>query len=380
MRMPRIALFSDSFHETNSEVRTAMAVETCAKRRSIPLLSVRTGPETRLVHDGSIARLDLNRSSLFSFRRGHDARFDPTMWRHIGRVADAVGWFAPDVLHFTGPSDVGQLGALVGYRLGVPMVASCHTDPRDYTARLRQLLMRFYRTARVVLAPTREMAHVLEAGTGRPTVMMSRNVNTELFTPARRRGPNAIVNIGYVGRLSEDRNVRLLHAVVSALDAEGLDARFTIVGDGTERQWLRQHLLRAEFTGVLRGDLLADTYAQMDVFTYPSEADTESNVVLEAMASGVPAVVMSSGSRRFVVDDGRSGILAEDAGTFVRGVRTLVKNRQRREAMGVAARTRALDLLSSERIFVDVCHAYHAAMSEASRFSDSTAGRHAVVA
>ena len=118
----------------------------------------------------------------------------------------------------------------------------------------------------------------------------------------------------------------------------------------------------------------------MDVFTYPSEADTESNVVLEAMASGVPAVVMSSGSRSFVADDGRSGILAEDAGTFVRGVRTLVKNRQRREAMGVAARTRALDLLSSEWTFVDVCKAYHAAMSEAARFSDSTAGRHAVVA
>lgn len=365
MRMPRIALFSDSFHETSSAARTATAIETCAKRRSIPLLSVRTGPETRLVHDGSIARLDLHRSSAFSFGRGRGARFDLTMWRHIGRVAETVGWFAPDVLHFTGPSDVGQLGAFTGHRLGIPMVASCHTDPQDYPARRRQLLMRFYRIARVVLAPTREQAQVLETGTGRSTVIMSRNVNTDLFSPARRRGPNAIVNIGYVGRLSEDRNVRLLHAVESALDAEGLDARFTIVGDGSERQWLRQHLLRAEFTGVLRGDVLADAYAQMDVFTYPSDVDTESNVVLEAMASGVPAVVMSSGSRRFVVDDGRSGIVAEDAGTFVRGVRTLVKNRQRREAMGIAARARAVDLLSSERIFVDVCNAYHAAMSEA---------------
>ena len=64
MRMPRIALFSDSYHEANGVARTAHAIEACAKRRNIPLLSVHAGPETRLVHDGSIARLDLKRSSL----------------------------------------------------------------------------------------------------------------------------------------------------------------------------------------------------------------------------------------------------------------------------------------------------------------------------
>jgi hypothetical protein len=93
MRMPRIALFSDSCQETGSVMRTALAIETCARRRSIPLLSVRTGPETRLVHDGSIVRLDLKRSSLASLGRGRDARFDLSMWRHIGRVAETASWF-----------------------------------------------------------------------------------------------------------------------------------------------------------------------------------------------------------------------------------------------------------------------------------------------
>ena len=111
MKMPRIALFSDSYHEANGVARTARAIEACAKRRNIPLLSVHAGPETRLVHDGSIVRLDLSRSSLFSFGLEHDLRFDLAMWRHIGRVAETVKWFAPDVLHFTGPSDVGLLGA-----------------------------------------------------------------------------------------------------------------------------------------------------------------------------------------------------------------------------------------------------------------------------
>ena len=137
--MPRIALFADSYHEANCVARTTQAIEACAKRRNIPLLSVHAGPETRLVHDGSIVRLDLKRSSLFSFGLEHDLQFDLSMWRHLGRVAETVKWFAPDVLHFTGPSDVGQLGACLGHRLNIPMVASWHTNLHESAARRLRL-------------------------------------------------------------------------------------------------------------------------------------------------------------------------------------------------------------------------------------------------
>ena len=145
--------------------------------------------------------------------------------------------------------------------------------------------------------------------------------------------------------------------------------RFTIVGDGSEREWLGQHMLRAEFTRVLCGDDLADAYAQMDVFAFPSETDTVGNVVLEAMASGVPAVVMAAGGQRLMVDEGQSAIVAANRDAFVQGVRALVKNRQRREAMGAAARARAIDLLSWDRIFIDICSAYEAAMTAAEKGS-----------
>lgn len=389
MKMPRIALFSDSYHEANGVARTTVAIEACARRRNIPLLSVHAGPETRLVHDGSIARLDLKRSRLLSFGLDHDLRFDLSMWRHLGRVADAVKWFAPDVLHFTGPSDVGQLGACIGHRLSIPMVASWHTNLHEYASRrLRlnwagparrdqtkawveqhalRLLLLFYKIPRVILAPNGELAELLESGTGKPTFLMSRGVNTELFTPARRRGANAIVNIGYVGRLSAEKNVRLLQEVESELDAEGLDVRFTIVGEGSEREWLRANMLRAEFTGVLRSDALADAYAQMDIFAFPSETDTVGNVVLEAMASGVPAVVMAAGGQRFMVDEGQSAMVSSDRAAFVQNVRALVKNRERRVRMGVAARARAVDLLSWDGIFADMCNAYEVAISPSER-------------
>jgi phosphatidylinositol alpha 1,6-mannosyltransferase len=385
MKLPRIALFSDSYHEVNSIAQTAVAIEACARRRNIPLLSVHPGPETQLVHDGSIVSLDLVRSRLCSFGLEHGLRFDPSMWRHAGRAAEIVQWFAPDVLHFTGPGDVGQLGAYLGHRLSVPMVASWHTNLHECASRrLRlgwastatrenvkgwverhtlQLLMVFYRIPRVVLAPNAELAEMLETATGKPTFLMARGVNTERFTPARRKGANSILNIGYVGRLSPEKNVRLLHTVESQLDSEGLDVRFTMVGDGSEAEWLRQHMLRAEFTGVLRGEALADAYAQMDIFAVPSKTDTVGNSALEAMASGVPAVIMATGGQRFVVETEQTAIVADGPDAFAQGVRALVKDRRRREAMGVAARAHALELLSSDRIFIDMCDAYEAAIA-----------------
>ena len=387
MKLPRIALFSDSYHEANGMARTAVAIEACAKRRNMPLLSVHPGPETRLVHDGSIVRLDLARSGLCSFGLGHGLRFDPAIWRHAGRAAEIVEWFAPDVLHFTGPGDVGQLGAYLGHRFSIPMVASWHANLHESASRrlrLRwagdaaggnvkgwverrtlQLLMLFYKIPRVVLAPNVELAEMLERGTGKPTFLMSRGINTDLFTPARRKGANRILNIGYVGRLSPEKNVRLLQEVESQLDSEGLDVRFTLVGDGSEAEWLRQHMLRTEFTGVLRGEALADAYAQMDVFTFPSETDTVGHAVLEAMASGVPAVVMAAGGQRFVVETEQTAIVADGPEAFVQGVRTLVKDRRRREAMGAAARAHALELLSWDRIFIDMCAAYEEAIAPA---------------
>ena len=389
-RPPRIALFSDSYHEANGVARTTKALEECARRRNIPFLSVHAGPETRVVRDGSVVRLDLKRSKISSLTLEHDLKFDLTFWRHARRVKETLSWFDPDVVHFTGPNDIGQLGAYFGHRLRIPMVGSWHTNLHEYASRrlqlewagasgirtkqwvedkALQLLILFYRIPRVVLAPNRELRGLIQRGTGKPVFLMSRGVDTELFTPARRRGANKIVNIGYVGRLSAEKNVRLLHALEAELDAEGLDVRFTIVGDGSERDWLRRNMLRAELTGELRGPALADAYAQMDIVAFPSETDTVGNVVLEAMASGVPPVVMATGGPRFVVGSsigsGRAAIVANGERGFIDGVRVLVKNRQRREVMAIAARARAIDLLSWDHVFIDVCAAYDAAIAAA---------------
>src|SRR5262249_35119417 len=153
----------------------------------------------------------------------------------------------------------------------------------------------------VILAPNAEWKQTIEARTKKPTFVMTRGVDTTVFTPARRKRDDALVNIGYVGRLSTEKNVRALGRLQDALWSAGIvNTRFTIVGDGCEREWLRTRLPGAEFTGVLRGERLADAYANFDLFVFPSETETVGNVVLEAMASGVPVVAMARGGTRFV--------------------------------------------------------------------------------
>ena len=63
---------------------------------------------------------------------------------------------------------------------------------------------------------------------------------------------------------------------------------------------------------MLRGAALAQAYANMDVLVFPSHTDTFGNVVLEALASGVPAVVTPDGGPKFIVRDGETGFVTDD--------------------------------------------------------------------
>jgi len=316
-------------------------------------------------------------------------RFDLSLWRHAMRVADVVRWFRPDVLHFTGPSDVGQMAALIGHKLGIPMVASWHTNVHEYASRrllslwtglsessrlrVRYSVERstlaaallFYSIPRVLLAPNAEWQAELERRTRKPVLVMTRGVDTSLFSPANRtRGDSTIVNVGYVGRLSVEKNVRALAHVAEGLAAAAVgNVRFTIVGDGAEREWLRSRLRNAEFTGVLRGEALARAYANFDLFVFPSETETVGNVVLEAMASGVPVVAMHRGGTKFIAASAASSMLAHNEGELVDCAVRLARDRQRRQEMGAAARAGALERAWSP-VFAAVYRAYDLALAK----------------
>jgi len=388
MRVPRVAYFPDSFHEINGVAHTSRNFVAYAERHHLPFLCVRAGRRAEAFQQTEEMRtLELGRSRA-SVRMEKDLEFDALFWRHASVIQRELERFQPEIIHITGPSELGIFGAYFAWKLGLPLAASWHTNVHEYAARRMAWLTkrlkkqrgdviernveagtlwataRFYRLAKLLYAPNEELCTMLERATGRPCLLMRRGVETEQFSPAMRTRPlgDGAVVLGYVGRLSIEKNVALLAQVERELGKTGIcGVRFLIVGHGAEEASLRRSLREAEFAGVLRGADLARAYANMDILVFPSHTDTFGNVVLEALASGVPAVVTGDGGPKFIVRDGVTGFVRRDE-DFAGAVAMLVRDRERLKQMRTSAREYAVGC-SWDVVFGRVYEGYRTVLS-----------------
>ena len=391
----RVALFPDSLHEVNGVANTCRNFAEFARRQELPFLVICAEEENKVTQDGSVTRLGLRRGRI-SFGLEKDLRFDMLFLRHYERIVEALRNFQPDVVHITGPSDVGIVGAIAGHRMGIPVCASWHTNLHEYAARRsetviprwirqerRQKLMQqiedwsfrgsalFFTVGRFHFAPNRELIDKLSAATHKPCYLMERGVDHVLFSPAKRdRADDGQIVVGFVGRLSTEKKVRFFAEIADAVRAAGhTNVKFVFVGHGRDHDWLQENVKGAQMTGVLRGEALATAYANMDLFAFPSETDTFGNVVLEALAAGVPAVVTNQGGPKFIVEHRKSGFIAEDNAQFIDAVVQLVRDAGLRKTMAVEARERALRA-SWTRVFSSVYDAYEEQLPQTERAAE----------
>jgi glycosyltransferase involved in cell wall biosynthesis len=379
---PRIAYFPDSFHEVNGVAHTSRQFAAFAQRQGIPMLVVRAGEKTRVCEpEGSVEALELGRSPL-AVQLEQDLYFDPLFFRYSTLISETVRNFRPDIFHITGPSELGFFGLYFAWKMQIPMVASWHTNVHEYAARRLGWLTRhfkvstasrmenkveswslfgtslLYKYARVLYAPNPGLCSLLEARTGRPCHLMQRGVETDIFSPARRtrNAEDPTITLGFVGRLSVEKNVALLPKIDQALHARGIAVHWLIVGHGSEDEMLRSSLRNVTMAGVLRGEALAEAYANMDLFVFPSHTDTFGNVVLEALASGVPSVVTPDGGPAHIVTDGSNGLIATDE-AFAEAIASILADPQRFAAMRSSARDHAMQC-SWDAVFTRVVEAY----------------------
>jgi len=378
---PRVAFFPCVYHEVDGVAQTSRHFEAFARRQEIPFLMVHAGPHNEIATAGPVTRVQLQRGPVkFPLDRAHD--YDLLFLRHYRKLAPLLRDFRPDVVQITGPSDVGTLGAYIAYKLRIPLAATWQTNIHqfarrrmaaavsflpeavagklaDVTERLSfRASARFYHIPRLLFAPNQEMIRVLEAATGKPCYLMSHAVDTTIFNPSLRDRRDGPFRIGYVGRLTAEKSVRTLARLEQVLLDRGYqDFQFVVVGEGAEQEWLRNNMQQAEFTGVLTGAALSRTFANFDVLAFPSETDTFGLVVLEALASGVPAVVTDRGGPQYTVRHGSTGYVASGFEEFVAGTARLMDEPELLSAMRVAARQQALET-SWDRSFEGMYEAY----------------------
>jgi phosphatidylinositol alpha 1,6-mannosyltransferase len=387
MNAPRVALFADSFHEVNGAALTCRQLAAFAARKGYDFLTVCCGETDRIEMSSRPWRVEMRRGPM-AIPIDRDLQFDPFLFRRRKSILPHIREFRPDIVHITSPGDIGILGAYTAHVTGAALVASWHTNLHEFGGRrLAQMLswvpggwknsfakltedfvlarvLWFFGRAQATLAPNEELRQLIHARTGKPCFPMSRGIDTELFSPARRSRTGGPFTIGYVGRLMPEKNVRFLAEMERDLLAAGAPPfQLLVVGDGSEASWLRANLRNATLPGILRGEALARAYADMDVFAFPSETDTFGNVVLEALASGVPAVVTAAGGPKFLVESGVTGFVAASPRAFTASVLSILRDGDLHARMKAAARPAALDR-SWDRMFeTQVYSAYRACLA-----------------
>jgi phosphatidylinositol alpha 1,6-mannosyltransferase len=267
--------------------------------------------------------------------------------------------FQPDLIHLFSPFGLGCAGMLAGGILNKPVIANYQTDLPAYACTygfsalwgVTVGLLRFiHNGSYLTLAPSGATLQELIAWGFRRVRLWERGVDTRRFTPMRRRDdwrqrllagrdPNRLLVL-YVGRMAKEKHLETLREI-----AHDPGVALTLVGGGNYLPDIRAALADTDthFTGYLIGDDLANAFAAADVFVFPGPEETFGQVVLEAMASGLPVIVTNRGGPQTFVTEGRSGFICpvDDAAAFADRVRLLRDNPDWRRSMSIEARREA---------------------------------------
>jgi len=189
-------------------------------------------------------------------------------------------------------------------------LADLARDLANWLVRIDPLMASVYRRAAVTLCKTAETLHCIP-GRYRDKCRVHLEVGTqaEAHPLPRRHGAPERFRVLYVGRLVYWKGLQLGMRAFARLLERHPEAHLTVVGSGPDEAWLRslaQRLgIEASLTWIpwLERDAVLQIYPRHDVFLYPSLHDSSGNVVLEALAGGLPVVCMKLGGPAELVDD-----------------------------------------------------------------------------
>jgi phosphatidylinositol alpha 1,6-mannosyltransferase len=278
------------------------------------------------------------------------------------RLTEDLDGFAPDIVHVVSPTPMAMWAQSYARARRIPVVATFHTHFVSYFRYYGvggleplgwRILRWFYGRCAAVYAPSASIIAELRAHDIANVGLWSRGVDTRRFSPAwrddsiraRTGASDTRPLVLLVSRLVREKDLADLVGMDAELRRRGCDYALALVGDGPMRGELEERLPHAHFAGHRSGVELARWYASGDIFFFPSTTETFANVVQEAMASGLPAVVVDRGGPPGVIEPDRSGLVARahDVHHMADHVERLIRDVPLRTAMAWAGRQRALE-------------------------------------
>jgi glycosyltransferase involved in cell wall biosynthesis/predicted metal-dependent phosphoesterase TrpH len=348
----KIAHFTDTFDEINGVARTIrqqlemvarhgknMTVITCGAKADIP---------------GAVSFAPVGRFSMPEY-----PELELTYPPLLDMLAHCFEHEYDCILAAT-PGPVGLAALAVSRILKLPFHGTYHTAFPDYVGALTsdsaledgcwRYMSWFYNQMQVIYAPSESTRFELaEHGIDQHKIVTyPRGVDTDRFHPGKRNGYfgkyaiDGRTKLLYVGRVSREKGLDVLAEAFARVARLRDGLQLVVVGDGPYLEEMKRRLKAAPvtFTGVLKGETLAQAYASSDLFVFPSATDTFGNVVLEAQASGLPVIVTDKGGPCENVLQSETGLIvpAGDPDALLRAILHLVDAPERIEYMRRKAR------------------------------------------
>lgn len=239
------------------------------------------------------------------------------------QVKKIIKKFKPDLVNICSPYPIGISAYICARRQKIPVIGSIHILPGNMITPFHKIrnqqrvenyswryLIYFFNLVDWATIPTKTGADMYKnRGLKTNITPISNGLKIDIFNPKndgeylRKKFGLPDKNIVlYTGRINEEKNLDvLINAIPHVL--KKIDAHFLIVGSGGD---YKQSLIKLSrelnidenttFTDFLDWDDYPNIYSIADVFAMPSEAELQSIVTMEAVASGLPIVVVNKGA------------------------------------------------------------------------------------
>jgi len=233
----------------------------------------------------------------------------------------------PDVIYVATETPLGASAISAARALGIPVASGFHTNFQQYVAHYRlpllekatmSYLRHLHNRSVCTFVPSRDVIDQLDARGFENLQLLPKGVDTRLFNPKKRSlslrqswgvGAGGLVGI-YVGRIAAEKNLPLIIDAFREIQKKIPDFKGVFVGAGPKLEDMKRDHPDFIYTGVLRGEELAEHYASADIFLFPSITETFGNVTLEAMASGLAVVAYDYAAARQHIRNGINGFIA----------------------------------------------------------------------
>jgi glycosyltransferase involved in cell wall biosynthesis len=370
-----IAIFSDNFHPeisgiVDSITTTAKALATRGHRVRfcVPRYSKQNYDTVGL----PVAELDLGpnisvdrRWSISVPTGNNQGRFAPPTGQYWKVLKD----FKPDILHTQLFAGVGLEALHTAKKLGVPLLGTNHTAISEFVKvapihgpLVEKLVLRYvswyYNHCALVTGPSNSVfTEMLEHKFTRPHQVLSNPIDTETFTPAASPEERAALQkefkfsghtVVYAGRLAEEKSIDVIVRAIGLARQKVPDITFALAGHGKSRAPLETLAKKCgadgalRFMGTLDKPTLAKFYKAGNVFAITSTSETQSMVLMQAMACGIPVVgVRARALPEYINQDNGFVVEPGDHTTLATRCMELLANPTLSQKLGVGGRVTA---------------------------------------